>query len=248
MIRVLFFIIYIIFNLNASAKALDITLSDEVISKDHHFKGKSVEIKGRRTGLNELILIVSGPLASYEVSKREKTFGVWVKHNAVTILAEYSYYYISSSKPIYNITSRELIDFLALDLKHKRCSFEGEFSEEVEKDYCEQFVQYMQRRGLYAGLVHNLSLNSDGTFSTILNLPADVPNGDYTVALYSLDGKGDISEDAYTYFTVASSGFYGMIRSFAFNSSPLYSFMSIAIAIFFGLSSGFIFNRFYKRK
>ena len=248
MIRVWFFIICVLFSFSVSAKTFDIALSDQVIAKDYRFKGKSIEIKGRHTDLNELILIVSGPLASYEVSKREKTFGVWVNHNKVTMPAEYSYYYISSSKPIHTITSRELIDFLTLDLKHKRCSFEGEVSEEMQDDYCEQFVKFMQRRGLYAGIMHNLNLASDGTFSVMLELPADVPNGNYTVALYSLDAKGDMTEDTYTYFTVVSSDFYGMIRSFALNSSLMYSFTSIAIAIFFGLASGFLFNRFYKKR
>ncbi len=249
-IRVLMYVLVIcvFFNHNALAKTFDIVLSDEVIAKDYRFKGKSIEIKGKHTDLNELILIVSGPLASYEISKREKTFGVWVNHNKITLPAEYSYYYISSSKPIHTITSRELIDFLTLDLKHKRCSFEGEVSEEMQDDYCEQFIKYMQRRGLYAGIVHNLNLASDGTFSAMLELPADVPNGNYTVALYSLDAKGDMTEDTYTYFTVVSSDFYGMIRSFALNSSLWYSCVSILIAIFFGLASGFLFNRYYKKR
>lgn len=247
MIKILFFIIWVIINHNAFAKTFDIVVSDEVVAKDYRFKGKSIEIKGKHTDLNELILIVSGPLVSYEISRWEKNFGVWINHNKATMPAEYSYYYISSSKPIHTITSRELIEFLTLDLNHKRCSFEGEVSEEMQDDYCEQFVKFMQRRGLYTGLVHNLNLDTDGTFTAILELPADVPNGNYTIALYSLDAKGDMTWDTYTYFTIVSSDFYGMIRSFALNSPLMYSLVSIAIAIFFGLAAGFLFNRFYTK-
>ena len=248
MIRILLFILCLMIQYQALAKTFDIAVSDAVISKDYRFKGKSIEIKGRHTDLNELILIVSGPLASYEISKREQTYGLWVSQNKFSLPAEYSYYYISSSKPVHTITSHELIEFLTLDLKHKKCSFEEEISEEMEDDYCEQFVKYMQRRGLYAGIVHSLDLSVDGSFSALLELPAGVPNGNYTVALYSLDDNGDMTEDTYTYFTVESSDFYGMIRSFALNSPFLYAMVSIVIAIFFGLAAGFIFPRLYKRQ
>ncbi len=89
----------------AQAQALIADLSDHLIAITAGFSGTKVLLFGAIEGDGDIVVILRGPATTTLVRRKARVAGIWVNRRQITFSNVPALYYLSSSKPITEITT-----------------------------------------------------------------------------------------------------------------------------------------------
>ena len=111
-----------------------------------------------------------------------------------------------------------------------------------EQVFRDALIRNKQRSGLYGEKVGDVSIQGGRLFRTRLELPANVPTGEYTVTVLLVDNAQIVSRSS-TQLSVRKVGIEAKVTEFAFENSHWYGLLAVLIALFAGWFAGFVFRK-----
>ena len=160
-------------------------LSQSRISISTNFDGSEILIFGavkRETEIAEeppleVIITVEGPSKPVAVRRKEKRFGIWVNTDSVEVDAAPSFYAVATSGP-WNEVIKDVED-----LRHKVSILRAIRSVGAEiagsEDFTDALIRIREDETLYQTNIGSVEVSEQTLFSTSIQLPANLTEGDY---------------------------------------------------------------------
>jgi uncharacterized protein (TIGR02186 family) len=226
----------------AREDALLVDLSDELIGISTGFTGASVLLFGTTDGQGDVIVLVRSPNSSVVVRRKARVAGIWVNADELTFDDAPGFYQVAASAPIDEILSpaKAQANQIGVDnIIFRPHEFLTPGEEQVFRD---ALIRNKQRSGLYGEKVGDVSIQGGRLFRTRLELPANVPTGEYTVTVLLVDNAQIVSRSS-TQLSVRKVGIEAKVTEFAFENSHWYGLLAVLIALFAGWFAGFVFRK-----
>lgn len=244
-VPLLVFALFAILHIPADAareNALLVDLSDELIGISTGFTGASVLLFGTTDGEGDVIVLVRSPNSSVVVRRKARVAGIWVNSDELTFDDAPGFYQVAASAPIDELLppAKARVNQIGVEnIIFKPHEFLTPAEEQLFRD---ALIRNKQRSGLYGERVGDVSIQGGRLFRTRLELPANVPTGEYTVTVLLVDDKEIVSRSS-TQLSVRKVGIEAKVTEFAFENSHLYGILAVLIALIAGWFAGFVFRK-----
>ncbi|MGI9356694.1 MAG: TIGR02186 family protein [Rhizobiaceae bacterium] len=240
----------------ALAEDLQIGLSDDGVSIESNFAGTEVAVFGAIEDPDELalvrnaydvVVIIQGPPKAVVVRQKQRRFGIWINGAAQTFNRVPSFYTISSTGPLSEITTAETLTMLQLGFDN--IQMRPLTKDESQKDdaiqqavYKESLSRLRVANKLFVEDIGGVDFLSPTLFRARLKVPANIPIGHHRARAYLFrDGEFLITRSVL--LEVAKRGFEQQTYNLAHRNGLLYGFLAVLIAIFTGWLASVIFRK-----
>ncbi|MDX1821868.1 TIGR02186 family protein [Silicimonas sp. MF1-12-2] len=245
-----FFLIAWLAAFPALAEEVVAGLSQTRISISTNFEGSEIlifgAVKREDTIVEEpplqVLITVEGPSRTVSVRRKEKRFGIWVNTDSVEVDRAPSFYAVATSGPWTEvITDTE-------DLRHKVSTLRAIRSVGAKiqgsEDFTDALIRIRSKDALYQTNIGSVELTEQTLFSTSVQLPANLTEGDYKTRFFLTRG-GRVIDSHETVIAVQKVGLERFLFRLAHDQPLIYGLMSLAIAIAagWGASAAFRFLR-----
>ena len=249
MVRLLLgFLLTVLPALPAPAQQVVADLSQTRVSIDATFTGSEILIFGaiKRDGPAEaddldVIVTVQGPLRPITVRRKERVAGIWVNTDAVEIDAAPSFYAVATTGPLTAIVSEaeDMRHRISIPQKIRIAGLNGEVP--PAEPFAEALIRIRSRVGAYQLRPGGVTLREGTLFSTRIELPANLVEGDYATRIL-LTRNRDVVSSYETVLNVRKVGLERFLFTLAHDRPFLYGLMALAIAIAAGWTASFVFR------
>ncbi|MCL3881939.1 TIGR02186 family protein [Marivita sp. GX14005] len=188
-----------------------------------------------------VIVTVSGPLAPVTVRRKERRFGIWVNVDAVDVDAAPSFYAIATSGPWNEAISD------TEDLRHRISiprairSVGAPMSVAEPQAFSDAVIRIRKENGLYQLDEGGVELRQSTLFSTEIDMPANLTEGDYAIRIFLTRG-GEVLSTYETSIDVSKVGLERWLFELSREQPLIYGLMSLAIAIAAGWGASAAFR------
>lgn len=235
----------------ASAQEVVVGMSDDEVGIDTFFDGSELFIYGAiRPGAGNLvsfegdfdvIITLASPLEPVTVRRKERRFGIWVNVDSVEVNEAPHYYGVATSGPLDRVISadEDLRHSISLPLMIRSVDAP------VGVENAEAFPQAVQRireaKGLYQTLEGAVEVRANTLFSTSMELPANLTEGQYDLRIFiARDGAVLVKHNSQ--IAVQKVGAERWLYDLAHQKPVYYGLLSLAIAIFAGWGASTVFR------
>lgn len=236
----------------ARAETLVTALSDPAVKITSNFTGAEIVVFGvverdvstvERPEPYDIVIVVSGPREAVVTRRKDRIVGVWVNNRSVRFVGVPSFYALHATRKLTEIADPALlrrrgIGAEYLDLK----AGEGADTAADVAEFREALERLKLQSGLFAERAGAVEFLSASLFRTTVPLPANVPDGDYTVEV-SLFRGGALLAAQEQKLQIGKAGFEQLTYSLAHTNSVLYGLATVVMALFTGWLAGVIFRR-----
>lgn len=224
-------------------------LSQNHISITTDFHGSEILIFGavkRETPIEtdaplQVLVTVEGPSEPLTVRRKDRRFGIWVNTDAARVDSAPSFYAIATSAPWKEVITEG--EDLRYHISIPRAIRSLGALVTDREAFTEALIRIRKAEDLYQTNIGAVEFDEQTLFSTSVQLPANLHEGDYR-ARFFLTRDGKVLDVHETYIDVRKVG----LERFLFNLSreqPLvYGIMSLAIAIAAGWLASAAFRLF----
>jgi uncharacterized protein (TIGR02186 family) len=233
----------------ARAERLTVAVSTPQVQITSNFSGVTVTTFGVIEGADELSLIagyqvavvVIGPAQSVVERRKDRVLGIWANRATATIIAAPSFYALDTSAPLDTLAPPATLARLGLGFDNFGLTFADSVGATEQREFQNAFVRLHQQAGLYT-IGTGVQFIGDTIFRSNVFLPANIPDGKYTVLAYLFSNQSLVAASQSS-FTVSKIGFEQTVASFAVGQSLIYGLLTVALSIFIGWLGGVIFRR-----
>lgn len=220
----------------ASAEEIVLGLSRDEVAITATFEGSEIAIFGAikreepipSEGDLGVIVTVAGPDMPVTVRRKERKLGIWVNTEAVEIDVAPSFYAVSTNRPLSEIlTTGEDIN---TRISTRRAIRSVGPSATGSDQFTNALVRIRASQELYQTIPDGVWVKDDTLFRTIITLPANLTEGDYTAEIY-LTRDGRIIDLYSATIPVKKVGLERWLYNLAHENALLYGLMSLSIAI-----------------
>lgn len=222
--------------------ALIVDLSEDMIGISTSFTGASVLLFGATEGEGGVIVLVRAPDSSVVVRRKKRVAGIWVNSDELTFDDAPGFYYVASSEPLADMLPKAILEANEIGTENIGFNPHDFLSPDEENAFRAALVRNKQRSGLYSEKTGEITFRGDRLFRTRLELPANVPTGEYDVSVF-LVNEGIIVDWSTAQLSVDKVGLEAKLTEFAFEQAPLYGIIAILIALIAGWFAGFVFRK-----
>ncbi len=217
------------------AEELVSDLSQDEVSINATFDGSDILVFGaiRRDapepeGELGVIITVAGPDQHVTIRRKERKFGIWVNSDEVEIEQAPSFYAVSSSAPLEDILRP------SEDLRNRVTTSQAvrQVGANVldSGSFAKALVRIKSDQDLYQLNEGAVSLSEDTLFSTSIEMPANLTEGDYATRIM-LTRDGTIVDTHETLIPVQKVGIERWLYNMSRENAFWYGIMSLVIAI-----------------
>ena len=188
-----------------------------------------------------VIITLSGPASPVVVRRKERRFGVWVNADSIEVDAAPSFYAVASSAPLSSALRQ------TEDLRHKISVAQairhvGAPPQIADADtFTRALVRIRTARGLYQTDVAPVVIEDETLFSTSIDLPVQIVEGNYEARIF-LTRAGRVIDHQSRIFHVRKEGLERFIHTLSRQSPLVYGLLSLFIAIVAGWGASAIFR------
>jgi uncharacterized protein (TIGR02186 family) len=235
----------------ARAERLTVAVSTPSVQIASNFSGVTITVFGVIEGASEQVLLeagydaavaVIGPSQTIVERRKDRVVGIWVNQAAQTLVGVPSFYAVDGSKPLAEIATPATLARLALGFDNLALvAVGGSELAPAAEEFRDAFIRLQTQAGLFAETTR-LQFLGDTIFRSAIFLPANVPDGRYTVLAYLFAGQMLVAA-AEANFTVSKIGIEQTVASFAAGQPLIYGIACVALALFVGWLGGVIFRR-----
>jgi uncharacterized protein (TIGR02186 family) len=240
---------------SAMGEKLSVNLTTHQVAISSNFTGATITLFGaiQNTGLPrdsttpyDIIVVVRGPDDDVTVRRKERIAGIWVNRAAVKFTSVPGFYFVASTRALNEIVSEPLLNRNEIGIEHLSLT---NYIPQVEdlsfKDiagFRKAIVRQRRANRLYVEAEGDVLLQDNTLFSMQVDIPANVPVGDY-VAQVLLVRDGAVIGSQSLRPSVNKTGIERLIYRFAHGSPFLYGVTAVIIAIFAGWVAAVAFRR-----
>jgi len=226
----------------ARDNALVVDLSDDLIGISTGFTGANVLLFGATDGEGDVIVLVRSPDSRVVVRRKSRVAGIWINTDELTFDDAPGFYQVAASGPVADILPARLLETNQIGVDNIVFKPHEFLSPSEEQVFREALVRNKQRSGLYGESVGDVSIQGGRLFRTRLELPANVPTGEYTVTVLLVDNREVVSRST-RQLSVRKVGIEAKVTEFAFEQSLWYGILAVLIALIAGWFAGFVFRK-----
>ncbi|MYZ50300.1 TIGR02186 family protein [Propylenella binzhouense] len=231
----------------ARAESLVSALSDEAVEINSSFTGSRIVVFGAiehapaDSDDYEVAIVVSGPPQDIVARQKGRVFGVWANRDTREFDDVPSYYVVHFSENLSRQASLERLEQYRLGIDNLPFVRESA-GNAVTADFAEAVVRIKNGRGLYMERPNAVEFLGSHVFRTTFFLPANVPTGQYTVAVYVFRNETFLAGQTQS-LIVEKSGTNDEIARFSENQPLVYGLATVALSLFTGWLGGVVFRR-----
>lgn len=221
----------------AGAEEVVAALSQDRVSISTSFDGSEILIYGAvvRAAPPEgpplgVIVTVAGPDEPVTVRRKARRAGIWVNADAVRLTSAPTFYAVASSLPLRRSLSR--VD----DQRHRVTTprmIRDVGAASVVDDapaFLDALIRIRREAGAYVRDEGGVTLVDDTLFSTRIDLPSNLTEGNYGTRIFLTRG-GRVIDTFETEIFVTKVGLERFVYSLAHERPLLYGLLSLALAI-----------------
>ncbi|MCB9979011.1 MAG: TIGR02186 family protein [Rhodospirillales bacterium] len=230
------------FPVRAAQDDLTVGLAADRVDISTGFSGAKIVLFGVKSKPGDLAVVVSGPEREMRVRRKESVGGLWINRRAMMF----------HSVPVYYdyALSRSESDIAPLDVRRENriglnaLGFDPETNEDPDDigKFQEGLIRSQQIAGLYPLAPKSIVFLNDGFFRASLDVPSNVPTGEYTIRTF-LIRDGRIAEMRAIPLRIAQVGLSARIYLFAHENGLLYGLSTILLAIMAGFGAHIFLRR-----
>ncbi len=202
--------------------------------------------KAAEAGLYDIIIVVVGTSEPLVARKKSNVAGIWVNTESINFVSVPSYYTITSTRPLNEITDKKTLfeNGIGFDLVGMHASKRGAGALTLQElqDYKRAVVELKKKDRLYFQDDFGVSFIGTSLFRSSIDLPANVPVGPLTARVYLFrDGKLLAGHTASV--TLQREGLERFLHDFAFEYPLFYGLFAVLLAAIAGLTASALFAR-----
>ncbi|MSU92287.1 hypothetical protein GE300_22415 [Rhodobacteraceae bacterium 2CG4] len=193
----------------------------------------------------DVVITVEGPTLPVTVRRKERVLGIWVNTDSVRIDEAPSFYAIASTGPLDQILSEtaRLRHRIGFDKAVRTVGARSQV--EDPQSFLDAVVRIRLRNGLYNRQDDTVNLREETLFSTEVQLPANLVEGEYSARMYLVRDR-QVQHLTQQVITVRKDGLERLIYTTAQERPLLYGLLSLAVALAAGWAASEVF-RFLRR-
>jgi uncharacterized protein (TIGR02186 family) len=240
---------------SALSEKLSVNLTTHQVAISSNFTGATITLFGAIQKGDvpldpaipyDIIVVVRGPDDDVTVRRKERIAGIWVNRAAVKFTSVPGFYFVASTRPLNEIVSEPLLNRNEIGIERLSLTNYVPESEDLSfKDiagFRKAIVRQRKANRLYVEAEGDVLLQDNTLFSMRVEIPANVPVGDY-VAQVLLVRDGAVIGSQSLRPSVNKTGMERMIYRFAHGSPFFYGLTAVIIAIFAGWLAAVAFRR-----
>lgn len=237
----------------AAAETLTVAVSTNDIRIDSNFDGAAVTVFGvierdattvSRAATYEVAVVLRGPSEQVVARRKDRFLGVWVNRASETFGAAPSFYALATSADLDQVSSEPLLDRFGIGFDHVALEpvDPPAAGDPAILEFRKAFIRLKQEAGLYRAAEGGVSFIGDAVFRATLDVPANMPDGIYTVDVYLFSGSALLAEKRETIRAV-KTGIEQYLYAAATGQSLAYGAACVLLALLTGWLAGVIFRR-----
>lgn len=231
------------------AEEVVLGLSQDQVSISTNFDGSEITLYGaikREAPIPtddplQVIVTISGPQEPVTVRRKDRRLGIWVNVDSLAVSAAPSFYAIATSAPWGDVINE------ADDLRHtisipRAIRSVGAWSQVAEpQDFIDALIRIRMDNGLYALKENAVELRDSTLFTTSIQMPANLTEGDYATRIFLTRG-GKVISRYETSIEVSKVGLERWLFNLSRQRPLVYGLLSLAIAIAAGWGASAAFR------
>lgn len=237
----------------AVAERLTIALSTMDIRIDSDFTGDAITVFGvierdaaavSRAAPYDVAVLVRGPVESVVARRKEPLLFLWVNRSSETFTAAPSYYALSSTRPLDEIATPQLLRRFGLGFRNIPLQVAEAAEARTDPEFRDAFIRLRKEAGLYSEFAGGVDFigSSELVFLTAAWIPSNAPDGRYTVEVFLFSGSAFLAREEAT-LNVTKVGFEQFMYEASHNQALFYGLACVLLALFTGWLAGVIFRR-----
>ncbi len=226
----------------ARAQSCLVDISEYLVPITTGFAGSSVFIFGTIERMSDLVLTVQGPPSTIEMFRKSRIAGIWINTAKMSFNQAPSFFAIAANRPLGEIAAESELRLHQMGVEHIVDLPPAKASPNVRDTWKQALIRNMQRKGLYATGVESVAFPGPTLFRARIQLPANVPTGEYKVSAFCLvDGK--VQGARTVPLSVSKIGVEAEIFDFAHNLPLIYGVIAVILALVAGWLAHVVFRR-----
>lgn len=217
-------------------------LSEREIDIRYSFNGANLLLFGAVNAaeidpniLTDIIVVVRGPNEEIIVREKQKMFGIWVNQDVHRFGSAPGFYAVATSRQLEEISDIEGLN--ARGIGYLSLGLDQDNHEEHAEAFRLALVRSKERAGLYSDSEGGVSIVGGGLFRADVQLPANVPVGNFTVETFVYQNQRLKGHKLMT-LNVDKAGFERAVYAFAHNQPFWYGIVAVLIALTAGWLAG----------
>ena len=219
----------------------EVDLSKHRVEITTGFTGSDVLLFGAIDEADDIVVVVRGPLADEAVRRKSRAAGIWINRDSVRFIQVPTYYHVASTRALAELMPPDEQRRLGIGHENLELRVADSLNEAKRQEFRAAFVRLKQRQGLYYDQPGEIQVRGGRLFRTDLDLPSNVPIGDFTVDVYQW--RQGMMEQVSTKLSIAKTGLEARVFDFAHRRSSLFGLIAIAIALVAGWIAGVVFRK-----
>lgn len=217
-------------------------LSEHLIQIQSNFTGTQILVFGAieaespeiRALARDIVVVVRGPERAFTVRRKERIAGIWMNYDSQDFDSIPTFYAVVSTRPLEAIASRDMLERHQIGTSYLRLRRETATGDAASaNDFRRATTRLMSRANLYSEITGGVTFLGDTLFRARIDIPSNVPVGNYTVEVYLIRDGNVIHAQASPLF-VNKSGFERFVYNLAYRQPLLYGVIAVALALMAG--------------
>ena len=240
----------------ANGETVQADISTRRVAVTSSFTGTEVIVFGsvdnsRQTnaaaGYYDVVIVIEGTKESLIARKKSHVGGIWINTQSQQFSNVPSYYAISSTRPLEDIASEEVLDKYRIGFNHvhmkavDRAGTPPRPKAELE-EFRKSVVRLKKANGLYVEKSYGTAFVGRSLFRSTIHLPANVTVGPFSTSVY-LFHDGKMLAQYTTRLQLEREGIELAMHQFAFGYPFLYGVVALLIAVSAGMGASYIFKK-----
>lgn len=236
-------------------EAVQADVSTRTVGITSNFTGTEIIVFGAISNVREartdaeqydVVVILEG--VGSKIIARRKTFvaGIWINTQALNFKAIPSYYAISSTRPLDEITEPNLLDQHDIGFEHisltPTLEQQSKFTPEQTGSFKNAIIRLKQKQGLYVQNEFGVVFVGKSLFRTTIALPANVPVGPLNTRIH-LFREGILLDTFESQVQLSREGVGRYLYNFAIGYPLMYGIAAVFVAAGAGWAASAFFSR-----
>lgn len=196
-------------------------------------------------GLYDVIIVASGTPSKLVARKKSNVGGLWINTSSVAFDSVPSYYAITSTRPIEEVASEEVLKASGIGFDFAPMTFAASAKDLTAaeiKEWREAVVRLKQRDRLYQRDEYGVAFVGRSLFRATFDMPANVTVGPFETRVF-LFRDGELLSRYSARLNLEREGLESLIHRFAFQYSFFYGVFTVLVAVGAGMLASFIFSK-----
>lgn len=240
----------------SKAEELVTDLSQHLVAVESNFTGTKLLLFGAveadspeiRALERDVIIVVRGPSQTMTSRRKARIAGIWMNYDARTYPDVPGFYAILSTRPLEAVASKEVLERHQIGMEYLRLrpkENEGQKDpqeSEADRMFRQSVLRLMREEDLYSEVAGGISFLGNTLFRAEVDIPANVPVGNYTADVY-LIRDGSVIHAQATPLYINKIGFERFVFNLAHRQPLVYGVVSVVLALVAGWVAAAVFRK-----